>query len=403
VSFVPLLAFAIALVIAVLLSQLASRTVLSTAVLFLIAGFVAGANVTGIVPLAPDDPILLQFVELALVAVLFTDGMRVTVGALRADWRLPGRALLVGMPLTLAITTLLAHTVVDLPWSQALLVAAALSPTDPVFASALVGHQAVPQRVQHLLNVESGLNDGLALPIVVMLLATAGEQGETIGRALVEAAGGAGLGWALAFSVARLERLSVFGTSEQYRSVAGFAIGLLVFSTAKTLGLNEFLAAFVAGVTVTACAQPVAEAFDPVGHVIAEVLKLAALLLFGALLSSGTVGRFTAADWLFGAAALLLARPLAFAPSLAMSDLSWRERVAVAWFGPKGFASVFFGVLILGSGIADANHLFRVVALVVTASIVAHSSTDVPVARWLGRRGADRTDGGVLPWSSRTR
>ena len=168
------LVLALTLFAAVLLSGLAERTVLSTAALFLVVGFITGS--VGLLGLRPGDPLVETLAELALFAVLFTDGMRVGVRELATAWRLPGRVLLFGMPLTLLLTALLAHFVAGLPWDQSFLLGAILSPTDPVFASALVGREEVPLRLRRLLNVESGLNDGLALPIVVVLLAVASRE-----------------------------------------------------------------------------------------------------------------------------------------------------------------------------------------------------------------------------------
>ncbi|WP_344192526.1 cation:proton antiporter, partial [Acrocarpospora corrugata] len=157
-------AFAVVLLLAVLLSSLANRTILSTAALFLVAGFVLGDGALGLVSLTPADEIVAVLAELALFAVLFSDGMRVGWRDLREAWRLPGRALGWGLPLTLLVTAAGAHYLVGLGWAQALLVGAILAPTDPVFAAALVGNDKVPPRLRQLLNVESGVNDGLALP-----------------------------------------------------------------------------------------------------------------------------------------------------------------------------------------------------------------------------------------------
>ncbi len=170
------LAFACVLLAAVLVSALAKRTILSTSVLFLLAGFVLGDGVTGAIHVAPDDEFVSRLAEWALFSVLFTDGMRVGLGELRSAWRLPGRALMLGLPLTLAATAVLARYVAGLPWVESLLIGAVLSPTDPVFAAAIVGREEIPYRLRNLLNVESGLNDGLALPIVVVLLAVVGPE-----------------------------------------------------------------------------------------------------------------------------------------------------------------------------------------------------------------------------------
>lgn len=128
--------------------------------------------------------------ELALFSVLFTDGQRIGVRDLTLAWKLPGRALLLGMPLTFLVTGVLAVVVAGLPWPEALLVAAVLAPTDPVFAAAIVGREEVPGRMRHLLNVESGLNDGLALPVVLVLLGRSGRPRSRVRLARHRAAAG---------------------------------------------------------------------------------------------------------------------------------------------------------------------------------------------------------------------
>jgi NhaP-type Na+/H+ or K+/H+ antiporter len=160
---------------------------------------------------------------------------------------------------------------------------------------------------------------------------------------------------------------------------------VLVYAIARSWALNEFLAAFTAGVALSAVSAPMGEAFKPLGDLIAEVIKLAAILLFGALLAY-EVGSVDRRDLAFVAAALLAVRPPALLLSLSATPLPWRERIAVAWFGPKGFASIFFGVMILRTAGGEADRVFRLIALVVAASIVVHSSSDVVVARALERR-----------------
>ena len=128
--------------------------------------------------------------------------------------------------------------------------------------------------------------------------------------------------------------------------------------------------------------QQVKERFHAFGELVTELLKLAALLMFGALISLQLLMELQWTDYLFAALVLLAARPLALAIALIGHELAWREWVAAAWFGPKGFASVVYGLLILKSGAPQGEHLFHLIALVVAASIIAHSSTDVLIARW---------------------
>lgn len=376
------LVFAAVLLLGVLISALAHRTVLSTAVLFLVAGFAFGDGALGVFS-ATDAQLVETLAELALFAVLFTDGMRVGVTDLRSAWRLPGRALFLGMPLTLAATTLLARYVAGLGWAESLLIGAVLAPTDPVFAAALVGRKDVPRPLRHLLNVESGVNDGLALPFVIVLLAIVSREPAHPGALLGEIALGIAIGVAIPLAAIWLERLRVFSASTAYEPLNAFAIGLLVLAVAQVTHGNLFLAAFAAGVTVATYGHSQRESFERFGELLAELLKLAALLVFGALISPRFLGEIPITGWVFAVLALLFARPAALAVSLVRSKLALGERAAAAWFGPKGFASVVYGLLVLHSGIAAADEIFHLVALVVVLSILAHSSTDIIVARKL--------------------
>lgn len=376
---VLLLVFAGALVVAVLLSGLAERTVLSTAVLFLVVGIVAGG--TDLLGLQPEDPLVVRLAELALFSVLFTDGMRVGARDLTTAWRLPGRALLLGMPLTLFFTALFAHYVAGLPWPESFLVGAVLSPTDPVFASAIVGREEVPRRLRRLLNVESGLNDGLALPVVLVLLAVVGQQNLETWKLVGELGLGVAIGIGVPWIALRLERTRLFDLSAAYEPLYAVSVGLLVLALSYVAHANLFLAAFSAGVTTVTVSPHFKEAFHEFGELITELLKLAAILVFGALISPAFLGEISAGGYVFAILALLLVRPLALGASFVGSSIGMREWAAAAWFGPKGFASVVYGLLVLESGVGGADEMFHLIALVVVASILLHSSTDVVVAR----------------------
>jgi sodium/hydrogen antiporter len=378
-----LLAFAAVLLLAVLLSSLAHRTILSTAALFLVAGFVLGDGVTDVVSLNPDDPVVGTLAELALFAVLFSDGMRVGWRDLRSAWRLPGRALGWGMPLTLVVTALLARYVVGLDWPEALLIGALLAPTDPVFAAALVGNDRVPPRLRHLLNVESGVNDGLALPFVVLFLAIAAGSGDLhLGELGLELVIGIAIGIAVPWAAILLERLRFFSASTRYEPLNAIAIGLLVLALGKATHGNLFLAAFAAGITVATFGERQRASFEQFGELIAEIFKLAALLVFGALITPRFLGEMDWRGWVFAVLALVAARPLPIWVAFLGSRLSGREQLAMMWFGPKGFASVVYALLVLESGIPAADRIFHLAAITIVISILAHSSTDIVVARW---------------------
>ncbi len=385
--------FAVTLMVAVLISDLADRSVLSTAVLFLVAGFLAGDGVLDFVSIKPDAPAVALLAELALFSVLFTDGMRVGFNDLKRAWRLPGRALLFGLPLTLVGTALLARWVVGLPWAESFLIGAVLSPTDPVFAAAIVGREEVPVRLRRLLNVESGVNDGLALPIVLAMLALVASESFDLPEILLEVSLGVAIGVAVPWAAIKLERSKYFSAHKTYQPLNAFAIGLLVLTMCQIVHANEYLAAFAAGITVATVGPEVRKSFHEFGELVAELLKLAALLVFGALMSPQFLAEIPPSGYVFAVLALIAVRPVALSIALLFSQLGWRERAAAAWFGPKGFASVVFGLLILKEANAskidwaEADKLFHIVAVCIVGSIIAHSSTDVLVAKWLGGRG----------------
>lgn len=380
-----LLAFAVVLLAGVLISGLAHRSVLSTAVLFLVAGFLLGDGMLGVVHLRPRDQLVTTLAELALFSVLFTDGQRVGLNDLRSAWRLPGRALVMGMPLTFLVTALLAVGVAGLPWPEALLVAAVLAPTDPVFAAAIVGREEVPGRLRHLLNVESGLNDGLALPVVLVLLTVVGGPDVEYAALAGELGLGVAIGVLIPLIATALLRSRFTATTSVYESLTSVAVGLIVLSLAELTHANLFLAAFAAGITIATAAPELRDSFHEFGELVTELLKLVAIMVFGALISPQFLGEVPALGYLFALLALVVARPVAIALSFVGSRLPWPEQAAVAWFGPKGFASVVYGLIVLDSGALRADEMFHLVAIAVVLSILAHSSTDVPIAHYFAR------------------
>ncbi len=389
-----LLAFALTLLAAVLLSALAHRSVLSTAVLFLVAGFLFGPAMLGWVPLSAKDPRIIQFLEIAMFAVLFADGMDVDLRDLRRRGGDTARALFLGMPLSILALALLARFVVGMPWLESFLIGGALSPTDPVLASALVGREEAPERLRKLLNLESGLNDGLALPIVLPLLAAITPGEVSVVRLLGEAALAVALGVAVPWLVIRLEESRFFAAADNYGSLIAFTIGLLVLALADLTHANKFLAAFTAGMMTETFGEDVSEKFEGLGNDLAEILKLAALLVFGSLISLRLLASMPLAGYVFAALALFLARPLALVLAMIGSGLKGKELAAASWFGPRGFSSVFFALLIVGAGAPGSARIFQIMALVIVASIILHSSTDVLVARWVSEEDNSSCSGG---------
>jgi len=388
------LAYGIVLLISVSLSGLAARTILSTALLFLLAGALLGEGGLALIDIGPTDPLVTGLADIALFTVLFTDGQRANLPALREGWRLSGRALGLGMPLTMIGIAIPAHYLAGLDWATAFLLGAILSPTDPVFAAAIVGRDDVPLRLRRLLNVESGLNDGLALPFVLIFLATASHEGAHLGEVLLELAAGLALGIVLPALIALAWRLPILTAEPRLQPLGPLAIAIILYATCHLTHANPYLAAFAAGSTLATLDRTAAEHFEPLGDLLSEITKFAALLVFGALITIERISHLSVGAWAVAILSIVLIRPAAMLLSLLRTPLPPRERAAAAWFGPKGFASVVYGLLALQSGIPDSEVVFDLVAITIALSIVLHSSTDVPVARALRVRSPDHLPSG---------
>ncbi|WBB63387.1 cation:proton antiporter [Streptomyces sp. WMMC500] len=377
--------FGVALLVAVLLSGLAARSVLSTSLLFLVGGALVSDGFLGLIHITPDSDLVAVTADLALFAVLFTDGMHVSFPALRSAWRNPARALALGMPLAFVGMALVTHFVVGLDWTTSLLVGAVLAPTDPVFASAIVSRKEVPARLRQLLNVESGINDGLALPVVLILIATAGPTGHgaeaDLGKIGLELVGGLALGVAAPAVVHWLVRFRLLGPEPRLQPLLPLAVAVILYAVCHLTHSNPYLAAFSAGAVLASLSPEGKSAFEPLGESLTELAKFAALLVFGALLTPELFGDLSFGGYVAAVLAIVLIRPASLLLSLIGTRLDRRERLTAAWFGPKGFASVVYGLLVLQAEVPQGEEAFTLIAVCIAFSIVAHSSTDVPIAR----------------------
>ena len=370
------------LLAAVYIAGYARRTVLSTTVLFLAVGLLCGSGLLPFIRVRADETFIRQCAGITLFIVLFTDGMRVSAGELRAHYSLPARALGIGMPVILLGTAAAAHALLELTWVNAFLVGAILSPSDPVLVESIVGREEVPERLRRLLNIESGLNDGLALPVVVALVAVSSGLRRSAWALAVEVVAGVVLGFGVAWAAIALERRS-FTAADDYLKFLPVAIGMLVWGLAAALGVNAYLGAFTAGITIFSFHPDLKREFDAVGEYLVELVKLAAVFFVGVLLAREFQQRIAWPQAVFVLLALAVVRPVAIGLSLAGSALSWRQILVAGWFGPKGFSSVVYALLVLGSNVSQGQEVFHICGLTIAASIVAHSSSDVPIARWL--------------------
>lgn len=372
------------------LSGVTRRTVLSTAVLAVAAGILLA--LTGLVELSPGDASLVLLVELVLLLTLFSDGLLVEDGLLRRHWHPAARALVFAMPINAALLALLAKALfADLPWMECFLLGFALSPTDPVVTSAVVSSARVPAVVRHTLNLESGLNDGLALPFVLFFLAFSGDpQGSAVasaGELAGESVIGVAVGVLLAFAAGRLlDRLPDWALAERYEGLYALGLGLAAFGLADLAHGNGLIAAFVAGVAFALARREVADVFHHFNENLSNVLQVVAFAVFGALVVATGWTQSVLALVAFIVFALFVARPASVLLAFAGVQLTRPEKLFIAWFGPKGIASMLFALFILNSTAPDRTLVFDIAAFTILASIVAHGLTDTLAGGWIERR-----------------
>jgi len=377
------------------LSGVMKGTVLSASVLSVALGIALAAF--GIVDVDPKDRSIVELIELALIVTLFSDGMFVERELLRRHWSPVARALVIAMPITMALLALAAKALFpDLSWAEAFLLAAVLSPTDPVVTSAVVTSRLVPSAVRHTLNLESGLNDGLALPFVLFFLVLAtpgGEAGTEAAKLAGEAAVGAIIGVGLGYLGGRFHhRLPGGGLTARYEGIYAIGFALLAFGLADVTFGNGLIAAFVCGIAMGATEREVPDGFVEFAENASAILQVITFFVFGALIVATGFAHSIPPLVVFVAFALLLARPLAVMLSFMRTGIPESQKLFMAWFGPKGVASMLFALFVLKSKVDEGELIFDVAAIAIIASIVAHGLTDTVGARWMARRvGLDKS------------
>lgn len=384
-----LLIFGALLAVAAALSGLMHGTVLSISVLAVAIGI--GLAAAGVVEVNPGDHALVELIELALVLTLFADGLAAERELLRVHWGPVTRAIVLAMPLTLGLLGLLAHsTIPGLDWEHAFLLAAVLTPTDPVVTSTVVTSRRVPALVRHTLNLESGLNDGLAVPFVLFFLTLAqasGDAGTAAAKLVGEAAFGGVIGLVLGLAAGRLHaRLPGGGIARSYEGIYAVGFGLAAFGLAEVTFGNGFIAAFVCGIAMGAAEHEIPTAFGEFAENVSAISQVITFFVFGALIYTtgydGEVWRLA----IFIVLALLVVRPIAIGLSFVRARLPRAQLAFIGWFGPKGVASMLFALFVLDSDASRRSLIFSAAAFTVIASIVAHGLTDTLGARWIERR-----------------
>ena len=389
-----LVTIAVAVLAYGLVSRRIRKGVLSPPMFFVAMGLVVGPVALGVVDLHQGERAVHVFAEVTLIIVLFTDAAKVDLRELRKDLGMPLRMLVVGMPLTIALGALAAAALFPgLGVFEAALLAAILAPTDAALGQAVVTDSAVPARVRGALNVESGVNDGIALPVVLALAACAEAAGEdSLGRWVGYTAKQLVLGPAAGIVVGYFGSLAVDRAArsgwmnESFALLSGLALAVLSYGLAERVGGNGFIAAFAAGLVMGHTVRHACGAVYEFAEAEGQLLSLITFLLFGAVLVAPASSHWSPAVALYAALSLTVVRMLPVSIGLVGARLRPATHLFLGWFGPRGLASILFALLILDrTAIAERELLLSVVVATVLASVFAHGITAAPGATVYGR------------------
>ena len=344
-----MLIFGALLAVTAALSGITRGTVLSTSVLSIALGILLAE--LDLVSVDVGDAGVVELIELALILTLVSDGLLVDRELLGRHWGPPARALVFALPITLLLLALGAKLLfTELSWAEAFLLGAVLCATDPVVTSSVVTSRHVPERVRHTLNLESGLNDGLALPFVLFFLVLASPGGDAGGEAaelVGEAAFGAVIGVALGVLGGWLHRVVPHGVTGRYEGIYAIGFGLAAFGLADITFGNGLIAAFVFGITLGFSEHEITESFSDFAENLSAIFQVFTFFVFGALIVTTGFEGEVAALAAFIVFALAIARPVAVRLALIGTDLPGPQKAFIAWFGPKGVASMLFALLVL--------------------------------------------------------
>ncbi|MFT5352949.1 MAG: NhaP-type Na+/H+ or K+/H+ antiporter [Polyangiales bacterium] len=388
-----------------LVSKSVRRFPLTGPMLFVGAGMLVSGEALGVLELDVEPSSMHLLAEFTLIFLLFADASKIDVRALRRGLSLPVRLLVIGMPLTiLAGVGVGALLFPDWPLASLLVLAALLAPTDAALGQAVVEDERLPEGLRRGLSVESGLNDGIAVPIVVtgIAIASMSEGGGllfgvlqvTVGPLvglLVGGVGGRLVQWA--------ERRDLVGESQQ--AIVGLAMATFAYAAAEAVHGNGFISVFVAGMTIGAVAPKACKALHEFVETEGQVLMYLVFIFVGCLYALPALTQSSWEHVAYAVASLTLVRIVPVALSLIGSDLHRWSRALVAWFGPRGIATIVFAIVALESEALPMNEeIFTVAMLTVVLSVFAHGATAAPAAGLYARFCSPKLDATAVEYES---
>lgn len=404
-----------------LISRRAEAGIVTAPMAFVLFGLAVSPAGLDVVDIPFHTAFMNDLAEITLVLALFSDAARIDLRRLNAQHSLAVRMLGLGLPLTIAAgsgAALLLFPGMGL-WSACLL-GAILAPTDAALGQAVVMNERVPLRIRQTLNVESGINDGLAFPALLVFMSLVGLADEVrgLGDWLVFIAKQLVLGPAAGVAVGlvggTLVEMAVHRRwmNHVFVQISVLSLALLAFGGAELIGGNGFMAAFCAGLSVATRSRALLDSIEDFGETEGQLLALIVFFLFGATMAPQAVADLRWLDVIYAAASLTVVRMVPVALSVVGSRLYPSTVVFLGWFGPRGLASILYLLLIVEAGdVAVTSDLFATVTTTVFLSVLLHGVTASPLARLYGAhmhrlermRGAGTEHRPAFPFATRFR
>ena len=376
------------------------RSWISGPIVFTIFGLLIGPVGLDLLSFKTDRETIKALAELTLALVLFTDAAGADIDVLRKAKALPIRLLLIGLPLTILLGFGVGMLLVEkLTLLGVALVATLLAPTDAALGKAVVTNEAVPDAVRQGLNVESGLNDGICVPILFVFLALAtgkaGEEGPWH-LAVMLVAEEIGIGLAVGLILTTLAALLLkFAKGQDWLTytwiqVPILALALGCFGVAQWLGGSGFIASFSGGLLFGILAKQVKEEYLRAAEGTGDTMALITWVIFGAAVVGQAAGHFNWQIWLYAILSLTLIRMLPVFLVLTGMGVSTEGKLFMGWFGPRGLASIVFAVIVVNANVPNSGVIAATAVCTIMLSILFHGITANPWAKGFGERFAKR-------------
>lgn len=386
----PLAIIALTLLVVAAVSRRLSGTPVTPAMVFVAVGLLVGPKVLDEIDIASTSESVRTLAEATLALVLFCDASRIDLRQLRREVGVPVRLLAIGLPLTIALGAVAAAGVFDqLTIEEAVILAVVLAPTDAALGQAVVTERRIPARIRQGLNVESGLNDGICVPLLFAAVAVADvhseiAEGRGTATLLLEeigygVLGGVVGGLVVAAIVIHAGRRQLI--ADEWMQVIPAAGAVLAYGTAIALDGSGFIAAFVAGMTFRLALRRDPGQINDLGEQVGNVLNGVTFLFFGAILLGPALGELSWQLALYAVLSLTLVRMLPVAIAMAGTRARMPTLGFVGWFGPRGLASIVFAVIVVEESSLPHEHLIVLaIYLTVGLSVFAHGVSAAPLA-----------------------